>query len=320
MPVRTFLLATALVASSCAADPRIGVSPTPEPVANETRSVGVLVMAHGGSPEWNAHVGEAVAPLASEVPTALAYGMANPMTLRASLDSLDARGVDHVAVVRLFLSGESFLDQTEFYLGLSEEPPAEFLLMGPMATDATARVPIPHPLAVATHHHGLLDSPEAAEIATKRAMTLSQDPARERVLMIAHGMGEEHENQRVLRAMGGAQQSISSLGFAAVEIETLREDWPEHRAVAEVRIREFVTSAARDEESVLVIPMRLSGFGPYAEVLEGLEYRAGDGLLPDDAIATWVRRTANEVSCGAGWGPLVDTCPRIVADPAVERR
>ena len=60
--------------------------------------------------------------------------------------------------------------------------------------------------------------------------------------------------------------------------------------------------------SVLVIPMRLSGFGPYADVLAGLEYHAGEALLPHTDIGRWVLDTANEITCSTGWGPIKDTC------------
>ena len=42
---------------------------------------GVLVMAHGGTPEWDQAIADATAPLASEIPTEIAYGMADPATL-----------------------------------------------------------------------------------------------------------------------------------------------------------------------------------------------------------------------------------------------
>src|SRR5690606_23750206 len=75
---------------------------------------GLLLMAHGGSPEWNASVEEAVAPLRSRYPVAVAFGMADPRSLDAALDSLSAQGVSQVAVVRLFMDGRSFLHQTEY--------------------------------------------------------------------------------------------------------------------------------------------------------------------------------------------------------------
>jgi len=41
---------------------------------------------------------------------------------------------------------------------------------------------------------------------------------------------------------------------------------------------------------VIIIPFRLFGFGPYADVFEGLSYRADSlGLLPDQRVTDWIR-------------------------------
>ena len=38
-----------------------------------------------------------------------------------------------------------------------------------------------------------------------------------------------------------------------------------------------------------VVPFRVSGFGPYARVLEGLDYEAsGQGLLPHANVSKWI--------------------------------
>jgi len=277
--------------------------------------VGVLVMAHGGTPEWNDHVADAVAPLAAGVPTSVAYGMADPSTLAAALESLRARGVQRVAVVRLFLSGESFAQQTKFYLGLSETPPESFLLMGPVAADPAARLPLEHTMSVATHPLGILTSREARTIVAERAVALSSEPSRESVLLIAHGMGAEDENDRVIEAMRWAADAIRPMGFAEVEVATLREDWHEQRSVAEAEIRQFVSDQAALDRRVIVVPVRLAGFGPYADVLAGLPFVPGEGLLPHDAVAEWVSRTATDVACSAGWGPALGPCDSAILDP-----
>ena len=62
----------------------------------EQDKVGVLIMAHGADDEWNQSVAQAVDPISENLPIAVAYGMANPMTLQAGLDSLDSEGVTHV--------------------------------------------------------------------------------------------------------------------------------------------------------------------------------------------------------------------------------
>ncbi|MGE0159163.1 MAG: hypothetical protein AB7T31_07085 [Gemmatimonadales bacterium] len=278
--------------------------------ADACSAFGVLVMAHGGTPEWDAAIAEAVAPLARERPTAIAYGMADPATLSGALDSLRADGVERVAVVRMFVSGASFLDQTEYLLGLSDVPPAFFIPShgphagGPGGDGAAPGGPPPaiaHGLRVATHLHGMVDAEETQRIFADRALALSRDPARESVLLIAHGMGDPEENDELLAAMGGIEREVAKTAFHSVRSATLREDWPPARQVAEREIRAFVEGENQAGRRVLVLPVRLSGFGPYAEVLAGLEYTAGEALLPHADASRWLRRAADSIARAEGW-------------------
>ncbi len=286
--------------------------------ARATGRVGVLVMAHGGTEDWNAAVLEAIPPIGKGVPVVVSFGMAEPTSLQLALDSLAFLGVDRVAVVRLFVSGSSFLEQTAYLLGLSEEKPPFFMVHGrPMAVTArgpgkghepAAPGPLAHDMIIATHGSGLMGSPEVSEILLSRTASVSRTPAEESVLLIAHGMGEDAENERLLAAMNAAAGRISGDGFARVRVSTLREDWPEARAEVVEEIRGFVSSEAEQGRTVLVIPYRLFGFGPYAAVLDSLEYVATDGFLPHPAISSWIQRTAIEIVCGNAWGTSWRRC------------
>lgn len=282
----------------------------------DAQGIGVLVMAHGGGETWDGAVREAAADLDAELPTEVAFGMANRVTLSQGLERLRARGADRVAVVRLFLSGSSFREQTYYYLGVSDAAPTRFLLMGPGSSDVDAREPIEHGLEISTHEDGLLTSAHAQSILADRARALSHDPSAESVLFIAHGMGDDAENQRVLDAMAVASASLRGERFARVGATALREDWPEARAIAEEEIRSFVDEENRVGRDVLVVPARLFGFGPYASVLGEREYREGAGLLPHPAITTWIRDTAAAVTCAAGWGPTLRPCAVAAPDPS----
>ena len=160
----------------------------------EQDKVGVLIMAHGADDEWNQSVVQAVDPISENLPVAIAFGMANPMTLQAGLDSLDSEGVTHVAGVRMFLSGQSFLDQTNYFLGLSDDPPEMFVMMGPMAQNPEMRKQLHHNQVVATHLEGIIDSDMPAVVMSERASDLSSSVSDEAVLIIAHGAGDEEEN------------------------------------------------------------------------------------------------------------------------------
>ncbi|MDT8367913.1 MAG: hypothetical protein RQ745_01810 [Longimicrobiales bacterium] len=290
----------------CAPAPQ-SASPEPSPTPSTPPTVGLLIMAHGGNEAWNHSVEAAVAEAARRMPTALAFGMADPHTLRAGVESLEAQGVERAVVVRLFLSGASFREQTEWLLGMSEVRPRHLMIMrhDPPAGDAShapAEVePIEHSLELVTHDHGLLDTRLAARIMTERATDLSRARAGESVLLLAHGMGDDAENAAVLANLERIAEAIRAAGFARVRAATLREDWPGKREAAQAEVRAFVDREAAASRTVLVLPARLSGFGPYAEVLEGLEYTPGDGLLPHPALADWIVRTGTRVACESGW-------------------
>jgi hypothetical protein len=278
----------------------------------EPARVGVLVMAHGGDETWNEAVRRAVAPVAEVMPTAVAFGMADPATLGAALDSLESVGVTRVAVVRMFLSGASFLDQTEYLLGLSQARPDVFIPShaahgaGDGDPSGAAPSPLDTDVRVATHQRGMADAQEVREIAVQRALAVSDDPERESVLLLAHGMGDEALNDALLDRMGEIREAIAERSFAAVRAATLREDWDDARAVAEEEIRSFVRSENDAGRRVLVVPLRLSGFGPYAEVLDGLDYVAGEGILPHEEATEWVMRVACAILCAEGWeSPLM---------------
>lgn len=263
-------------------------------------------MAHGGTLDWNRSVNDAVRGLRSRVPTALSFGMADPATLRSGLDSLRARNVERVALVRLFITGSSFLERTESILGLSSDAPAVHATeghgsMGPI-------VALDHSMEIVTHREGLADHDRIAEVLDDRAAELSVDPGRESVLILAHGVGDDSENTALLASMGAASERVARRGFRRVKVATLREDWEEKRAAAEAAVREYVERERAAGARVLVVPFRLSGFGPYGEALVGLEYEAGRGMVPHPVIEDWLEETAARLMCGAGWANPLSGC------------
>ena len=147
---------------------------------------------------------------------------------------------------------------------------------------------------------------ETETVLRDRVLALSRDASSEHVMILAHGVGTAEANARWRELIAArADAALSGLGFRQVAVDTLAEDWPEMRAEAEARIRADVASATSDSATAIVVPFRLSGFGPYAGVLEGLDYVAdGTGLLPHPAITAWIRRQAMELSSGPFRHPL----------------
>jgi len=257
-------------------------------------------MAHGGSPEWNRAVDRAVEPLDERLPTSVAFGMADRETLERALRDLEQRGVDRVAVVRLFISGTAFLAATERLFGLGSARPL-----------LRADRPIRTSSEIAIDTMGLVQSDEAAEILIARARSLSRNPTSEALLILGHGFGDAERNARLLSHLDSQAGAVGRvLPFRDLRVETLSEDWPEARAAARVRIRAWVEAHTRSGVRVLVVPYRLFGFGPYAEVLSGLSYEADEtGLLPHPAVSRWLEARAVAVLCSRGWATRETICP-----------
>jgi sirohydrochlorin ferrochelatase len=333
------------------AEPAAATEP-PAPAPGGTR--GILVMAHGGSPEWNAQVEGAIEPLRARWAVEVSYGMAVASSIEAAVAKLEARGVNEIAVVRLFVSGESWREETRYILGLRPDLPPEQIAAhaamghgkphGKPGQKAGAhgaghgahgaghgahgaghgaghgahgaghgahgahgaghgghgghKMEAPRPIArrarVAMSHDGLGDSALIDQVLVDRVRALSRDPASETVLVIAHGPGDDAEDGRWIAWMKQRLAGLSTVGaFRAVEVATLREDWPDKRAAAEKNIRAIVARGSAGGGKVVVVPFRVAGFGPYADVLAGLDYVSdGKGFLPHPNITRWIEETA----------------------------
>ena len=270
-------------------------------------SLGVLIMAHGGGAEWNKQVDASIAGLRDRLPVSLAFGMANPETLQASLDSLRDHGASTVAVVRLFISGDAFLHQTEFLFGLRSDPP-EQAIMGHHLMDGSNLKPLKTDSRILLDRQGMVGSSEAARILLARANESASSPEKTGVMIIAHGMGSEDDNNRLLDAMRDAAEALRSADYGEVHVAALREDWAEPRAEAERHIRTMVAEMGERRDHVVVIPYRISGFGPYGDVLDGLEYVPADGLLPHHLVTEWIASRATANFCLAGLASPLGSC------------
>ncbi len=279
---------------------------------------GVIVMAHGGTPEWNDAVLQTVAPLRAKYDIEVAFGMADAASLQDAVRKLEARNVRRIGVVRLFVSGESWLERTEQILGLRAGAPAAATAHADHgehhahADHQAASAPAPadhgaHSMAFyrvesrsqfVLSSEGLADVPGMGQVLADRAAALSKAPAREDVLILAHGPGDDVENARWLAKIDARAAAVRALAqFRRVQVESLREDWPDKRAVAEQRIRAFVTRASSEGGTAIVLPFRVHGFGPYAQVLKGLDYVSdGKGLIPHGEVGKWLERQIDELA------------------------
>lgn len=323
MPItRRLLLSTLLLAATG--------SLLPAPASAQPTSTGILLLAHGGKPEWNDRVTALAKAVDADQPIEVAFGMATRANIQAAVDRLVARRVSRIVAVPLFVSSHSsVVTSTEYLLGLRTDMPKDLAMFAkmshgphghgaapaapaggahaghgaapaaPAASAENGTTPVVSPVPI-TMTAALDAHPLVADIVTARAQALSTEPAKEVVVMVAHGPVSAEDNARWLTNMATIATRVKTTApFDAVEYLTVRDDAPKpirDKATAELRglVERHVASGHR----VLIVPVLLS-FGGIEQGLrtrlDGLTYAMADrGLMPDERIERWVRAMAAE--------------------------
>jgi sirohydrochlorin ferrochelatase len=292
--------------------------------ANESKSAsaqtGILLMAHGGSKEWNDQVLGIVSQVNATMPAEVAFGMADRNTLQAGIDKLAARGVTQIVAVPLFVSSHSgVFDSLAYLLGVRATAPADLEMftsmehdMQDMKTEQTpnsaqpssknkpVNCPLPLRMTAALDRH-----PIVADILLDRANAISRNPKRESVILVAHGPQNDAENALWLEDMASLAEQIGAhKAFSGIEYLTLRDDADGSiRTKATEELRRHVEAAVHKKRRALVVPLLLSygGIdGGLRKRLDGLDHTMSpQGLLPDPRIVQWVVDSARVAT-----GPL----------------
>ncbi|MBI3311910.1 MAG: hypothetical protein HYZ88_00060, partial [Candidatus Omnitrophica bacterium] len=217
--------------------------------------VGVLVIAHGGSAQWNGLVRHVVKQADLEAPVGVAFGMGmHPQEVRAfqeAVEQLEKHGARRLVVIPLLVSSFSeVFRQYEYLFGI--RPEAQW-------SEAGAPVSLKIPVVMG---RALDDHPAVAEILLERARELSRDPNTETVILIAHGPTEDADNQQWLERIRHLGQRIQQAGgFREVLGFTIRDDAPAAiREGAEAALRTAVHTAG-GQGRVLVVPLLIAQGG-----------------------------------------------------------
>ena len=272
---------------------------------------GILLLAHGGSDDWNREVLALADGIDSSRPVEVAFGMANKRTIQNAVDRLTERDVSRIVAVPLFISSHSsVLRATEYLLGSRNEAPPELQAFARMGArrdsgradtdpglDRTTRVETTVPISVTT----ALDSHSlVAEILISRAVDVSRTPEDEIVVLVAHGPSSAEDNDLWLDNMRSlAERMHARTRFSRIESLTVRDDAPDPvQSEATAELRAVVEGAVQDGKSVLIVPLLLAYGGIEVGIrrrLEGLPYRmARQALLPDERLGQWILVQAAE--------------------------
>ena len=276
------------------------------PAISFAQTRGILLLAHGGSAEWNAQVTTLASAVDRAAPTEVAFGMATRANLQSAVDRLQARGATEIVAVPLFVSSwSSVITSTEYLLGQRAEAPPELAAFAKMnhaghgggdhgahpAADPKSPVQSKVPIRMTP---ALNDHPVVADILASRARAISQNAATEALVIVAHGPVADAENRRWLDDMKSIAGRIGAAGqYASIDYLTLRDDAPKPiRDQATADLRALVTKRLGDGRRVLIVPL-LVAFGGIErglrERLDGLDYTMpATGLVPDERLIAWV--------------------------------
>ena len=274
----------------------------------EENAFGILLLAHGGAPQWNEEVKKLAEAVDRTAPTEVAFGMASKKSMEDAVARLCKRQVRRIVAVPLFVSSHSsVITSTQYLLGLRNEAPAELAVYarmshhhgghGASATDATTPIVAPVPVQMTP---ALDADPVVAGILLSRAKAISKDAGRETVVLVAHGPVSDEDNRAWLKNMGALAGMMRDAGnFDRIDHLTVRDDAPEPvRSQAAEELRGIVERASQRGESVLIVPLLISYGGIEKGIrkrLEGLTYTMStQGLLPDERLAQWILQSAQK--------------------------
>ena len=272
--------------------------------ASVDAATGVILVAHGASPAWNAPVDSLAAAVRRggvvKGPVAVTFLMGEAAPRRRFQDAVaDLRkaGATRAVVVPVLVSSFSgHYEQIRYLAG--EVGSLDHKMMHHLHMAGIEPVK-GFPMSVTP---ALDDSPELARVLAVRARAQVNDASSRALFLFGHGPNSAEDYAAWMSRLRTVADSVKAeTGFESVAVELVRDDAPKPvRAEAVKRAREIVTlQRAATGNDVIVIPILVSSGDVANRKLPGdlaglpIVY-GGVPLLPHAAIASWVERRVLE--------------------------
>ncbi len=228
---------------------------------------GVLLLLHGfrdGDPLFK----QEVEMYSTIFPTAMAPGMAMMMSdhIQLAIDDLEAAGAEQIAVIPILSTGvNTMMRQWEYIFGMREEATYGSV----KRVKSNAKILMGHPPG---------DDPLVAEMLIDHALEISEDPAKEVVIIAAHGPTFPEDNEMVLKELANiARVMREDSDFSDVMGITLQDDAPpEIRDANVAKLRKMASDAIADGKSVLVVTNLIGTRSVQSKLrkdLKGIDYK-----------------------------------------------
>lgn len=282
--------------------PNALAQPAPSHSANgKSADVGTIIIAHGGSDEWNAHILDIArdAKTGGPIEVSLLMGPAAAShRFQDAVGKLESQGVARIVVVPMLVSSHSgHYEQIRWLAGLTDS--LSVMMQHHLAMAGIERANSHLPITVTP---AMDDAPEIARVLADRALALATVPAAQSAMLVGHGPNSAENYAEWMANLRIVADSVKrATGFRDVLVDLVRDDAPAPvRAEAVIRTRELISLLARlTERDVVVVPVLVSkgrvSREKFMADLEGLPIvYAGDPLLPHPALARWVEHRVSD--------------------------
>jgi len=262
---------------------------------------GVVLIAHGGSENWNARVHDLAGDVELGGPLEVSFLMgphAAEHRFQDVVASLEAEGAERIVVVPVLASSHSgHYEQLRYLVGETDE--LSEMMHHHLHEAGIHRPATETPLLLTP---SLDASMELAPILADRALSLADDPDERALFLVGHGPNSAENHALWMANLRPVADSVARLsGFADVHLGMLRDDAPDPVREEAVRgIREVIDlQHALTDRPVVVVPILISkGYISTQKLpadLEGLPIAYdGEGVLPHPQMARWVERRVRE--------------------------
>ncbi|MGI9342023.1 MAG: hypothetical protein ACR2QV_04195 [Gammaproteobacteria bacterium] len=251
---------------------------------------GVLILLHGFGDRGDKIFKDQLQPFASAFPMSLSMGMSMMMSqhIQLGLDDLVAAGAERIIVIPIVSTEyNTMIRQWQYIFGILDQP-------------SYASVPRVSTTAEISFMSPPNDDPIVAEMLLDHAMEISENPAEEVVIVVAHGPSLPADNVKQLVIMDNLAKFVKDDGgFAAVYSATLQDDAPPEMRDANVaKLRAMVEQAHADGKRPIIVTSLIGARTIQKKLrkdLAGLDYAFNaKGLVQHDLFVTWIGETVRE--------------------------
>jgi len=267
------------------------------------RTIGTLIVAHGGGPEWNAGMDSVAAQVRLEGPVAVSFLMgpgAAKARFQDMVSELVRRGASEVVVVPMLVSSHSgHFEQIRWLAGETDTLDADMQHHLHMSGIERSTAGVPIRLARAID-----DAPDVADVLADRARALAKDPRKQALFLVGHGPNSAEDYAAWMNNLRPIAARVKQqAGFRSVLVGLVRDDASKPvRAEAVDHVRELIRMQRElTGRDVVVVPVLVASGRVSRETipadLKGLPViYSGETLLPHPGMARWIETRVHDMA------------------------